>query len=457
MSVPRLVVAGMEPGPMLELAAGALLAALGEQRTTRAVLLGLDIRLWDLLYTAAAKAPRVLDPALHDETVTAELCDYWAENCDLSLYVAVQPVLDRWEGVPGSRPVDIARRLDAPLVFVLDGRDRGATAAAAVYGARALAGRVEVSGLIVVGADDDPDNEFLAALSRDVSLPLLGKIPPRLSGHYVRQRAESSSSERIRGANGELRGDLRLCREAASFLRADELLATAARRGYVPSVPRRLFAGEASAVGLRLAVAWGPPLQPLGLENIDVLQALGVELVPLHIARDRLLPADVNGLLIVGQLDEEQLAVFAGNGELLADLAAKVGAGLPTLALGGGALLLLRRLADSRGRSYDLTGVFPAEAELIEWYERPRYVRAAATRANPYDEGDNVLYELFDLEFLVLEQESFAYRVTVPGGEVAEGFAVSRCLATTLYPSFALSPDMARRFVAAMRMGGRWS
>ena len=456
MSVPRLVVAAMEPGPALELAAGALLATLGRQQTARAVLIGLDVHLWNLLYAASDKAPRVLDPALHDDAAAAELCGRWAENCDLSLYVAVRPVLDTWEGVPGSRPVDIAQRLDAPVVLVLDARERGATAAAAVYGACALAGRAEVGGLIVVGSEDGPNNELMAALRRDIKLPLLGKIPLQLSEQFMRQRAVTTGTMRTFGAKADPGSELRLCSEAASYLNADDLLAAAARRGYVPAVPRRLFTSEANAIDLRLAVAWGPPLQPLGLENIDLLQAAGVELVPLHIGRDRVLPPDVNGLIIAGQLDEGQIAAFAANDELLAELADKIGNGLPTLAIGGGALLLLRRLSDSRGRSYDLAGVFPAEAELIEWYERPRYMRTTATRANPYDEGDNVLYELFDLEFLVLEQESFAYRIAGDGADIGEGFAIARCLATTLYPSFALSPGMASRFIAAMRLAGSW-
>jgi cobyrinic acid a,c-diamide synthase len=159
--------------------------------------------------------------------------------------------------------------------------------------------------------------------------------------------------------------------------------------------------------------------------------------------------------LIAGQLDEEQLPAFAGNAELQAALAGAIDDGLPTLAMGGGALLLLRRLADSRGRSHELAGVVPAEAELLEWYERPRYVSARASRGNPFDEGESLLYELFDLEFLLLEQESFAYHVgdaDEPGQ--AEGFVVGRCLATTLYPSLPQRPALAAGFVAAMRLAG---
>ena len=66
-----------------------------------------------------------------------------------------------------------------------------------------------------------------------------------------------------------------------------------------------------------------------------------------------------------------------------------------------------------------------------------------------------MLYELFDLEFLLLEQETFAYQVGAPGepGQ-AEGFASPRCLATTLYPSLPLRPALAAGFVDAMRLAG---
>ena len=84
-------------------------------------------------------------------------------------------------------------------------------------------------------------------------------------------------------------------------------------------------------------------------------------------------------------------------------------------------------------------------------------MRVNATRQNPYDEGANVLYELFDLEYLVLEQDSFAYSVrTGNGSDQAEGFAVHRCLATALYPSLALSPGLADRFIETMRAAGAW-
>jgi cobyrinic acid a,c-diamide synthase len=454
--VPRLVLSGLEPGPSVPLAAGALLACFADRRAARPVTIGVDLPLWRLLYEAAPKAPRVLDPALYHEDVAGELYDLWSESCELLVLVATEPALDRWQGVRGSRPIDIAAAYDAPLVLVGDARDRGPTVAAAVCGVQALARRVEIAGVIVVGGDERGASAELARIiTSEGGLPVLGWIPPQLSEQFARQYSSRSSGVRQIGPRPAKGSELRLCSEAGNYLHREELEVAATRRGYLPGRPRKLLVPSPAASGQRLAVAWGPPLEPFGLENIDLLKAMGLDLAPVNIARDRDLPSEVSGLLLMGQLDEEQLPAFSANRPLLEVLAAAVGDGLPTLALGGGALLLLRRLADSRGRSHELTGVLPAEAELLEWYDRPRYVRATATRANPFDVGENVLSELFDLEFLLMEQDAFAYQVGAPceAGQ-AEGFALDRCLATTLYPSLPLRPALAASFVDTMRLAG---
>ena len=428
MSVPRLVLCGLEPGPSVPLAAGALLASFADRRATRPVSIGLDLPLWRLLYETADRAPRVLDPALYHEDVAGELYDVWSESCELLVLVATEPALDRWQAVKGSRPVDIAAAYDAPLVLVVDARDRGPTAAAAVCGVKALARRVELAGVIVVGGDERGAAADLGRIiTAQAGLPILGWIPPQLSEQFARQYGAGLSGVRQIGPRPAKGGELRLCAEAATYLHRDEIEAAATRRGYLPGKPRKLLTPSPAAAGLRLAVAWGPPLEPMGLETIDVFQAMGLDLAPLNIARDHELPPEVSGLLVMGQLDEEQLPALTANRQLLEALAEAAGDGLPTLALGGGALLLLRRLADSRGRSHELAGVLPAEAELLEWYDRPRYVRAQASKANPFDEGDTVLCELFDLEFLFLEQDTFAYHAGAPGAAgQAEGFAIGR-------------------------------
>jgi cobyrinic acid a,c-diamide synthase len=435
------------------LASGALLAAFADEGAVCPVLLGADLPLWRLLHQTAARAPRILDPRLVGDAVAGELWDVWSADVDLTVVVAVDPVLDRWEGVKGSRPVDVARALDAPLVLVVDARERGATAAAAACGTRVLAGGVEYAGAIVVGGDDQgAADELRRLLEETAKLPVLGWVPPQLSEQFARQYSGGHRGPRLIGPRSDKGGQTALCREAATFLDREALAAAAARRGYLPGRPRRVLVPLPSATGLALAVAWGPPLEPFALDAIDLFRAMGLALEPLHVGRDAGLPEGVAGLFMAGLLDEDELPAFAANEALKSALESAISRGLPVLALGGGALLLLRRLVDSRGRTHELAGVLPAEAELLEWYERPGYVHASATRENPFAAGEVTLYELFDLEFLTLQQDASAWQLGGPGEErQVEGFVRDRCLATTLVPSLPAAPGLAEAFVAAMR------
>ena len=453
MSAPRLVVCGLEPGPAVALVAGALLAAFKGERAVRPVLLGADLPLWRLLYGASARTPRVLDPRLLDDAAAGELYDEWASGTDLTAVVAVEPALDRWDGVVGSRPLDVALALDAPLVLVVDARERGATVGAWACGIKLLARALEFAGVVVVGGDEQGRADGLRALIEETAaLPVLGWVPPQLSEQFARQYGGAHGALRQIGPQPVKGGEAALCREAATYLDRAGLEAAAARRGFLPARPRRLLAPLPTAAGLKLAVAWGAPLEPFALEAIDLFKAQGLELEPVHLERDEALPAGAAGLYIAGLVDEEHLGAFAANEALKTAVAEAVAGGLPTLALGGGALLLLRRLADSRGRMHELAGVLPGEAELLERYDRPRYVQATAARENPYVQGAVTLYELFDLEFLTLQQEAFAWRLG--GGEEGqmEGFVHERCVATTLVPSLPAVPDLAAGFVAAMRV-----
>ena len=195
--------------------------------------------------------------------------------------------------------------------------------------------------------------------------------------------------------------------------------------------------------GFTLAVGWGPPLEPFALEAIETSSRRWVSRSsPCASAATRRCLKAPTDCSSPASWTRRRCRRSPPTTPLKTNLAAAIDGGLPTLALGGGALLLLRRLADSRGRTHELAGVLPAEAELLEWYERPRYVRAnKAARENRYVEGETTLYELFDLEFLTLQQEAFAWRVGEAGEEgQVEGFVHERCLATTLVPSLPATP-----------------
>ena len=457
MSAPRLVVCGLEPGPAVALAAGALLAAFADERAVRPVLLGADLPLWRLLYGASSRAPRVLDPRLIDDAVAGELYDAWSADADLTAHRrrraragplgGRQRLARRWTSRPRSTP----RSCSSSTPATGAPRPRPPPAARACWPAS-----VEFAGVIVVGGDDQgPAGELRRILEETARLPVLGWLPPQLSEQFARQYGGGQSCaapDRPAAGQGRRGGALpgggRLPAIATAWRRRPRAAASCRR------APRRLLAPLPAAAGLTLAVAWGPPLEPFALEAIDLFKAMGLTLEPLHIGRDKTLPEGAAGLFLAGLLDEEELPAFAAN-DALQDEPRGGHRRRPADAGGGRRRPAAAPPPRRQPRTHARAGRRPAGRGRT-----PRVVRASPVRARAGRRartrtrtGETTLYELFDLEFLTLQQEAFAWRVGEAGEEgQVEGFVHERCLATTLVPSLAAAPGLAASFVAAMRL-----
>jgi cobyrinic acid a,c-diamide synthase len=161
------------------------------------------------------------------------------------------------------------------------------------------------------------------------------------------------------------------------------LLALAGQRGFLAAHNRLSDHGTDGPVVL---VASGKGFTQWSRDSVEVLRSAGAQVRRLDLLKDAVLPEGVSGLILAGTLWPDTIQDIAMNTTLLEDIAAKVQGGLPTLALGGGMLLLLTRLQDTFGRTSELAGVIPAQGEILWDLEYPAYVEVKALR-------DNVLLE----------------------------------------------------------------
>jgi cobyrinic acid a,c-diamide synthase len=109
----------------------------------------------------------------------------------------------------------------------------------------------------------------------------------------------------------------------------------------------------------KVGVASGRAFTFTYTDTVDALVAAGAEVIPFDPLSDCTLPDGIDGLIVGGGFPEVHAAELAANETLLADLAARVGAGLPTWAECGGLLLLTRELDGHR-----MADVVPATATL---------------------------------------------------------------------------------------------
>ena len=345
---------------------------------------------------APARAPRVLDPALHDDAVAASCTTTGARTRDLCSSSPCEPALDRWEGVKGSRAGRLRRRLDAPLVLVARRtRSRRHRRRGGLRRARACRPAPSSPASSWSAATRQGRGRAAAALRRDVGLPILGWIPPQLSEQFVRQYGGGAGTLRQIGPQP--------ARAAASSAlpRGGDVSATArsaggGRAARLPAGrPRRLLAPVPAAAGLRLAVAWGPPLRAARAR--ERRRAAGAR------ARARAAPRRARSRAAAGRRAACCWAASSTRSSCRVRRQRRAAGrarrrpsatACPRWRSAAAPCCCCAASPTAAVAATSSPGVLPAEAELLEWYDRPRYVRAARHAATPTTRAKRALRAL---------------------------------------------------------------
>lgn len=113
---------------------------------------------------------------------------------------------------------------------------------------------------------------------------------------------------------------------------------------------------------LRIGIARDEAFCFIYEENIELLRAMGAEIVPFSPLRDGHLPEDLDGMIFYGGYPELYGVELEANHTMKAEVAAAASMGLPCMAECGGFLYLHRELEDKDGVSRKMAGVIPGKA-----------------------------------------------------------------------------------------------
>jgi cobyrinic acid a,c-diamide synthase len=117
-------------------------------------------------------------------------------------------------------------------------------------------------------------------------------------------------------------------------------------------------------------------------DNLDLLEELGAEIVPFSPLEDRILPADIQGLILGGGYPELYLEQLSENKSMLESIRAAVDNGIPCIAECGGFMYLHQRIKDRGGKSYEMAGVIRGESFPTEKLTRFGYITLTALADN---------------------------------------------------------------------------
>lgn len=379
-----------------------------------------------------------IDPALYDEESLLGLYDVATRGADLSLLSSSAGVLDRRDGVSWL-PADVARILDCPLVVLLDCRGWGNGLRVLTTGLKSHLARLNLAGAILTGVADRAHLEALREVFAEEDIPVAGCL---FAGDGPGWDTTAP------GAWG-LPLEPVLLEAVARQVDIGGLVSLAGQRGFLSS---QNWLTDRGAAGPLVAVAAGKGFTPWSRDSIEVLRSAGARIRRLDLVEDTNLPEDVSGLILAGTLWPEAIPDIAMNTALLGTMRERIRNGLPTVALGGGMLLLLNRVQDLLGRSSDLVDVVPAAAEILWDYDEAARVEVVA-------EKDTVLlacgetvpgWVLTDAEVMdsgAVWEAPLVIRTPGASEGRVEGVGTSSLLCSQVLLHLAARPGMAPRFV----------
>jgi cobyrinic acid a,c-diamide synthase len=452
--IPRIVVAGTASGVGKTLIAAGVIGALRRRGlVVQPFKCGPDYIDPGWHGFAAGRPCRNLDIWMLGETATREAFIRGCEGADVAVIEGVMGLFDgaRFDSSAHST-ADLAAILGAPVLLVIDIAASGRSAAATALGFQRFDPALPVAAVALNRAGAEGHARGCAAAIAEVSgLPTLGwlssspalQLPERHLG--LQLAAETDRREETLSAAADA---------VAKHFDLDALI-DLARSASPLSAPASHRPAPSPADRPALAIARDAAFSFYYEDDLDLLAAEGVRLVPFSpVAGDRL-PPDASGVYLGGGYPELFARELADNRPLWRDIGALHARGAPILAECGGFMALTQALVDGAGVRHAMAGLVPGVARMTPRLAALGYREAEACTDSPLAPAGERLrgHEFHFSVWEIASPPSPAWRVEGPymRGPASIGHADRGLVASYLHIPLAQRPALARRLAATLR------
>ncbi len=348
----------------------ALLAGLSKRGTVQSFKVGPDY-IDPMFHRSMTGQPcRNLDPILTSPSYVQSCFDRHTYSVD---FAVIEGVMGLFDGVTmpkamglGDRPdfastAHIAKILDLPVILVVDCRSLSGSIAAIVHGFSTFDPGVKIAGLILNQVGSDRHAELLRTALLPLGIPLIG-ILRRDQGLVIPDRHLGLVP------TAEL-NDLSLLLEQITELGEacfDWEKLVALSRHNPQNSPRSIPQNQhySNLTGIKIGVALDRAFSFYYQDNLDLLEALGAELIFWSPLQDQMLPEGVQGLYFGGGFPEVFAPELAENQGGRSAVQRAILGGIPTYAECGGLMYLSQSIQDFQGKTWEMVGVLPTQAVM---------------------------------------------------------------------------------------------
>jgi cobyrinic acid a,c-diamide synthase len=437
----------------------------GSGKTTVTLALLAALRAKDISIQSFKVGPDYIDPMFH-----ARVTDRACYNLDAVLtsetyiqqsfyrrtqqvdYALIEGVMGLFDGA--AEPIGfgstayIAKLLKTPVLLVVNCQSTSQSIAALIHGYCTFDPEVQIIGVVLNKVGSDRHLALLQAAIEPLCIPILGvlrreddiALPDRHLGlvptdelPQLTQVFDQLAALGLRCFDwGQLVPFLRVQRQA--------------RMGAIAISP--------VVQGIRIAVARDAAFSFYYADNLELLQALGAELVFWSPMGDEALPEDVQGLYFGGGFPEMFAPTLADNQEVQRSVRKAIASGMPTYAECGGLMYLCTSIRDFAGQDYPMVGMVPAQAmmgkQLTLGY-RNAVVKSVTPMLRKGDQLRGHEFHRSDLSVRSIAPLYALTRLEQPEREaaIAEGWSSRSFQASYLHLHWGATPEFPQRWLLA--------
>ena len=388
---------------------------------------------------ASGRISRNLDLRMCGQDYVRDCFDRQRADADIAL---VEGVMGLFDGGIAS-PAALAKALQIPVILIVDAKGCAESIAAVVKGFESLDPDLPLLGVIFNRVASTRHLQLLGgAVLAHCQTPILGALP-RNQEFCIPNRhlgLRMGSEQPLSGQQLALLADT----VADNIdLAAIQRLATISPAPRLPPVrSRRVENASRPRIGIARDQAFCFYYQ----DNLDLLEAMGAQLVEFSPLTAANLPPKLSGLYLGGGYPELHGKALAANQTLLAEIKAWSEAGRPIYAECGGFIYLCQGLFDQADEFWPLVGIFPCRARMGQSLARLGYREATITA--PCLFGDSG--QLFGHEFHYSEIEEMPASVNrcyrLQDGR-QEGYQIRNTLGGYLHLHFARTATALDHFI----------
>ncbi|TVQ45823.1 MAG: cobyrinate a,c-diamide synthase [Gloeocapsa sp. DLM2.Bin57] len=360
-----LIIAGCRSGEGKTTVTLAILAYLTRQgATVQSFKVGPDY-IDPMFHSLVSDRPcRNLDPVLTS-------CDYVQNcftyhSCDVD-YALIEGVMGLFDGISYNKITDfastahIARLLDLPVLLVIDCSRLSGSIAAIAHGYRSFDSRIKLAGVILNRVGSDRHLELLTNALQPLNLPILGVLrredsvtfPSRHLGLVI-----PSEIPQFTEISNKLTAIGQSCFDWSQLLPLMSVKSKTSPQSLFPSIPWKQRQ--------RLAIARDQAFNFYYQDNLDILTANGVKLIPWSPLKEEKLPPDIQGIYLGGGYPEVFASQLAENQAGKNALKQAIQQGLPTYAECGGLMYLSEEIIDFNQNHWSMVGILPTTAIMTQ-------------------------------------------------------------------------------------------